>query len=83
MPRVPRWVLFSAVGAPVLLIGGWTLAAARQPDGYDSTVQTITPTGPAVTEFHVSKPDGWPQGSYRVEVFADGEAVGAREFEVR
>lgn len=39
----PRWwALVSAVAAPVLLIGGWMLAARRQPDGFDSTVDTIS-----------------------------------------
>ena len=72
-------------GAPptATLSARWTFLGGGGTTLVDSTVQTITPTGPAVTEFHVSKPDGWPQGSYRVEVFADGEAVGARDFEVR
>jgi hypothetical protein len=37
----------------------------------------------AVTEFHISKPDGWPVGRYRVEIALDGRPAGAREFEVR
>ena len=32
----------SAGVAPVALIGGWTLAVARQPPGYDSTRDTIS-----------------------------------------
>jgi hypothetical protein len=28
-----------------------------------------------VTEFHVAKPDGWPKGSYKVEVFLNGNSV--------
>lgn len=39
---VPRWALVTSVGAPLLLIGGWTLAAALQPPGFDSTVDTIS-----------------------------------------
>jgi len=42
MSRVPWWAVLSAGGAPVLLIGGWTLAADRQPPGYDPTVETIS-----------------------------------------
>jgi hypothetical membrane protein len=34
--------LVSSAAAPVALIGGWTLAAQRQPDGFDSTVDTIS-----------------------------------------
>jgi len=40
--RVPWWALLSSALAPVLLIGGWTLAAARQPAGYSSVTQTIS-----------------------------------------
>lgn len=42
MPTVPRATVLSAAAAPVLLIGGWTLAAARQPGGFDSTTETIS-----------------------------------------
>ena len=42
MRRTPWWVLLSATGAPVLLIGGWTVAAALQPAGYDATRDTIS-----------------------------------------
>lgn len=42
MPAMPWWTLLSSASAPVLLIGGWTLAAARQPPGYDSTTDTIS-----------------------------------------
>ena len=31
-----------AAAAPVLLVGGWTLAAARQPSSYDSRTDTIS-----------------------------------------
>ncbi len=48
----------------------------------DKTV-TITPTGPANTEFHISKPSGWPVGKYKVEVFADGNSAGTKDFEVK
>ncbi|WP_170839523.1 DUF998 domain-containing protein [Micromonospora halophytica] len=42
MRVVPRWALLSAALAPVLLIGGWTLAAARQPGGFDQVAATIS-----------------------------------------
>jgi hypothetical protein len=44
--------------------------------------QTIAPTGAAVTEFHVAKPDGWPKGSYKVEVFLNGNPVETESFKV-
>jgi hypothetical protein len=48
----------------------------------DESAQTISPTGPAVTEFHISKPDGFPTGSYKVEILLDGRSVETKEFEV-
>src|ERR1019366_4157404 len=39
---MPRSAVASAVAAPVLLIGGWTLAQARQPTGYDPIRDTIS-----------------------------------------
>jgi hypothetical protein len=44
--------------------------------------QTIAPIGTAVTEFHVAKPDGWPKGSYKVEVFLNGNSVETESFKV-
>lgn len=34
------WV--SSIASPLLLIGGWSLAQARQPDGYDAIRDTIS-----------------------------------------
>jgi Protein of unknown function (DUF998) len=39
---LPWWTRCSAFTAPVLLIGSWTVAAARQPSGYDPVAQTIS-----------------------------------------
>jgi hypothetical membrane protein len=40
--RVPWWGVVSAAAAPVLLVGGWTLAAARQVPAVDPAVETIS-----------------------------------------
>ena len=45
--------------------------------------QTIAPTGPTATEFHIAKPDGWPAGTYKVEVSLNGRSTGTKEFEVK
>ena len=42
MRRVPWWAVVSSLAAPVLLIGGWTLAAAVQPVPFDGVVRTIS-----------------------------------------
>jgi len=36
----------------------------------------------AATEFHIQNSGGFPPGTYRVEVFLDGEPVGERNFQV-
>lgn len=48
----------------------------------DESTQTIAPSGPAVTEFHVAKPDGWPAGDYKVEIFLNGASAGTESFRV-
>ncbi|CAN5322803.1 MAG: hypothetical protein H0W36_05500 [Gemmatimonadetes bacterium] len=48
----------------------------------DESSQTIAPDGPEVTQFHVSKPDGWPTGSYQVAITLNGAETGTEEFEV-
>jgi len=49
----------------------------------DSTAESIQPEGPANTAFHVFRPKGWPVGTYKVTIYADGDSVDARTFAVR
>ena len=46
------------------------------------STQTIAPTGDARTEFHISKPDGWPTGKYKLEVFLNDSSAATKDFEV-
>jgi hypothetical protein len=39
---VPWWGLVSSAAAPVLLVGGWTLAAGLQPGSFDAVAGTIS-----------------------------------------
>jgi hypothetical protein len=48
----------------------------------NESTQTIAPTGDARTEFHLSKPDGWPTGKYKLEVFLNGSSAATRDFAV-
>jgi len=48
----------------------------------DETSQTLSTTGPATTEFHISHPSGFPVGTYRVEILLDGQTVETEEFDV-
>ena len=64
---------------PVTLVARWTFEDGQVVN--ESTQQAEA--GPTTTEFHIAKPDGWPVGSYRVEILADGASAGAQRFEVR
>ena len=65
--------------ASVVLTARWTFEDGQV---VNESTQTIAPTGPAVTEFHIAKPDGWPAGTYKLEVLANGEPAGAAQFTV-
>ena len=45
--------------------------------------ESIAPTGPAATEFHISKKGLWPVGKYKVEVSVDGSPSGSKDFEIK
>ena len=64
----------------VALTARWTYEDGQL---VNESTETIAPSGPAVTEFHIAKPSGWPAGKYRVEIAANGAPLGTREFEVR
>ena len=49
----------------------------------EETTQVISPATDAASEFHVSKPDGWPAGKYRLEVLVNGTPAATKEFEVK
>jgi hypothetical protein len=43
--------------------------------------RAVSTTGPAVHTFRLTPGDAWPAGRYRVEIDADGQRVGSREFD--
>ena len=56
----------------------WTMGD-KVVDTQDKTVAA----GPQVTEFSISKPDGWPAGHYTVQVSANGNVLQSRDFDVK
>ena len=48
----------------------------------DTASRAIAPTGPAATEFHISKPGGFPKGNYKVEIMLDGATTQTKDFKV-
>jgi hypothetical protein len=61
----------------------WTYTADGKEVPVREDTQTVTATGPATSEFHVSKPDGWPAGNYKVEISSAGKAAETRTFTVK
>jgi hypothetical protein len=49
----------------------------------NESTHTIAPQGRERTEFHIAKPDGWPAGKYRLEVFLNDQSAGLKTFEVK
>jgi hypothetical protein len=45
--------------------------------------RNISASGEDVTEFHISKPSGWPKGKYTVQILLNGAPVESKEFEVK
>lgn len=61
----------------------WTYTKDGKTVPVKEDVMVIETTGPAVNEFHISKPDGWPVGDYMVEIFVDDKPAGSRKFSVK
>jgi hypothetical protein len=49
----------------------------------DERSENIAGTGDDHTEFHISKPSGWPAGKYTVHVLVDGNEVQTKDFTVK
>ena len=82
----PKDTIYAAISsegaaAKVTLKARWTFGAKGQV--VNEETRDIAPTGPAVTEFHIAKPSGWPVGKYKLEVSADGAQAAAKDFEVK
>ena len=62
----------------------WSFVKGDKTAKVDETAIDIDAAGPAVNEFHISKPSGWPKGDYKLEVFlGDAESpVATRTFKV-
>ena len=66
-------------GAGGKLNAKWTYQDGQTVDSQDKDVAS----GPQVSDFSISKPDGWPAGKYKVEVSLDGNVVQSRDFDVK
>jgi len=81
----PKDTIYATVGTNGSAPSATLTAKWMYQDGQvvNEATQTIAPTGPAVTEFHIAKPEGWPAGTYKVEVSLNGRPSETKEFEVK
>ena len=73
-------VITSGASPSAVLKATWTFQDGQV---VDTTERTIAPTGETATEFHITKPDGFPIGKYTLDVYLDGNKVQTKTFEVK
>jgi len=72
----------TGAGTGASLAAKWTYLGSKEVSINESS-QSISPTGPDVTEFHIVKATPWPVGKYKVEISLNGASAGVKEFEVK
>jgi hypothetical protein len=60
----------------------WTYLGSKEKQTNQAS-QSISPTGPAHSEFHLAKPTPWPKGKYRVAILLNGKSAGTTDFTVQ
>ena len=73
-------VATTGAASNAVIVARWTFGDGQL---VNEESRTIAPTGPAVTTFHIAKPDGWPVGTYKVDVTLDGNPAGSQQFSVQ
>ena len=80
----PKDTIFAAVStdgaaASSVIAVKWTFGEGQT---VKEDSKTIAPAGPAVTEFSIQKPKGWPKGNYKVETTVDSKPGPSKTFKV-
>jgi hypothetical protein len=71
-------------GSNATVAAKWTFVnTAGKVIDVNETSQTISPTGPVATEFHITKASAWPKGNYKVEITFNGTSAGVKDFTVQ
>ena len=77
----PKETIYAVVesdgSGPAKLRALWTFVKGDKTAKVDETVIEFPSSGPAINEFHVTKPTGWPKGDYKVEIFLNDAAAPA------
>ena len=74
-------VVSDGVAPAQVLRAKWTFG----PKGIvvNESTESIASLGPKATEFHITKPSGWPPGQYTVELFVNDQSAGTKQFTVK
>ncbi|MCK9488550.1 MAG: hypothetical protein M0Q42_03965 [Xanthomonadales bacterium] len=65
------------------LSAGWTYVNGDEHIDVHSESHTIQTDGPAIHQFRINKPDGFPAGAYQVEILLDGVPAMTRDLTVQ
>ncbi len=80
----PSDTIFASVhttgSAQTNLAARWTFQDGQV---VNERTESIAPSGDAYTEFHISKPSGWPAGKYTLHVLVNGQEVQTKDFTVK
>ena len=81
----PTDVIYAVVetqgsGSTAALQARWTYEDGQV---VDESSRNISAAGGDFTEFHISKPSGWPKGKYKVEILLNGQPADTEDFEVK
>jgi hypothetical protein len=81
----PKDVIYAVVetrgsGPNTALQARWTYQDGQV---VDETSRNISAAGDDITEFHISKPSGWPKGKYTVQILLNGSPAGSKDFQVK
>jgi hypothetical protein len=72
----------TGAGTNAPIAAKWTYVGVKEITVNESS-ESVSPTGPAVTEFHITKATPWPAGKYKVEITLNGAPAGTKEFEIK
>jgi len=80
----PSDTIFASVhttgSAQTNLAARWTFQDGQV---VNERTESVAPSGDAYTEFHISKPSGWPAGKYTRHVLVNGQEVQTKDFTVK
>ena len=81
----PNDMIYASIATEGTAVSGTLRAKWTFEDGQtvDESTRTLVPTGPERTEFHISRPGGWPVGKYKLEVFLNDQPASAKSFDVK